>query len=152
MWAVDPQNDHAEGFIAYARNMLGNQFEELSISLITDLSVDAGQERRDLPPDVKRNVLLMLKELVNNALKHAQAKTISVRLHIGASALSLIVNDDGHGFYLSRTRPGGNGLSNLRKRAESIGAMFTMDSSPGGTTSTLIVPLPEPTIMRGSSA
>jgi len=34
----------------------------------------------------------------------------------------------------------------------SIGAVFTMDSSPGGTTSTLIVPLPEPTIMRGPSA
>lgn len=152
VWAVDPQNDHAEGFIAYVRNMLGNQFEELSIGLRTDLTVEAGQERRDLPPDVKRNVLLMFKELVSNALKHAQAKTISVRLHIGASALSLTVSDDGHGFDLSRTRAGGNGLSNLRKRAESIGAVLTMDSSTSGTTSTLTVPLPAPTIMRGPSA
>jgi signal transduction histidine kinase len=152
VWAVDPQNDHAEGFIAYVRNMLGKQFEELSISLRTDLTVETGQERRDLPPDVKRNVLLMLKELTNNALKHAQAKTISVHLHIGATALSLTVSDDGHGFDLSRTRPGGNGLGNLRKRAETIGATLTMDSSPSGTTSTLAVPLPAPTIMRGPSA
>jgi signal transduction histidine kinase/streptogramin lyase len=152
VWAVDPQNDHAEGFIAYVRNMLGKQFEELSIGLRTDLTLETGQERRDLPPDVKRNVLLMLKELVNNALKHAQAKTISVRLHIGASALSLIVNDDGHGFDLSHTRPGGNGLGNLRKRAESIGATLTMYSSTSGTISTLTVPLPAPTIMRGPSA
>jgi len=152
VWAVDPQNDHAEGFIAYVRNMLGKQFEELSIGLRTDLTVETGQERRDLPPDVKRNVLLMVKELVNNALKHAQAKTIIVRLHIGASALSLNVSDDGHGFDLSRTRPGGNGLGNLRKRAESIGAVLIMDSSPSGTTSSLTVPLPAPTIMRGPSA
>lgn len=152
VWAVDPQNDHAEDFVAYVRNMLGKQFEELSISLRTDLTVEAGQERRGLSPDVKRNVLLMLKELVNNALKHAQARTISVRLHVGASALSLTVSDDGHGFDPSHTRPGGNGLGNLRKRAESIGAMLTMDSSPSGTTSTLTVPLPAPTIMRGPSA
>ena len=39
VWAVDPQNDHAEGFIAYVRNMLGKQFEELSIDLITDLTL-----------------------------------------------------------------------------------------------------------------
>ena len=138
--------------VAYVRNMLGKQFEELSIGLRTDLTVEAGQERRDLSPDVKRNVLLMLKELVNNALKHAQAKTIGVRLHIGASALSITVNDDGHGFDLSHTRPGGNGLGNLRKRAESIGAVLTMDSSTNGTTSTLTVPLPAPTIMREPSA
>jgi len=148
VWTVDPQNDHAGNFIAHVRNMLGRQFEELSIDLRTDLNIEAGQELRDIPPDVKRNVVLILKETVSNALKHAQARTISVKLHIGADELTLRVEDDGIGFD-PRSKNGGNGLGNLRKRSEAVSGALDMVSDGAGTRYTLRVPLPPPTFMRG---
>ena len=140
VWTVDPKNDHAGDFIAHVRHMLGRQFEELSIGLRTDLTIEAGQELRAIPPDVKRNVVLILKETVSNALKHAQARTISVKLRIGADELTLRVEDDGRGFEPS-SKNGGNGLGNIRKRSEAIGGTLDVRSDESGTRYELRVPL-----------
>ncbi|MEO8588275.1 MAG: two-component regulator propeller domain-containing protein [Flavobacteriales bacterium] len=150
VWTVDPVNDHAERFVAFVRDLLGRQFEELSIVLRTDLSVGAGMELRDIPPDVKRNVVLILKEAVNNALKHAGAQHINVRMRIDARALQLDVHDDGRGFDPALLNGRGNGLNNLRKRAESVGATLEMRSNGDGTHVVLVVALPTPTIMRST--
>ncbi len=148
VWTVDPKNDHAEGFIAYVRNLLGRQFEELSVTVRTDLAIDPGMEHRDIPPDVKRNVVMILKESVSNALKHANARTITVGLCIGADELSLRVEDDGGGFNTSAERARGNGLGNMRKRSEGIGGALEVVSDVTGTRYCLRVPLPSPTFMR----
>ncbi len=133
VWTVDPRNDTAERFVAYVRDLLGRQFEELSVALRNDLTIEVGTEQRAIPPDVKRNVVLILKEAVSNALKHASAKVIIVRMHIGANELTLQVADDGKGFDPANVRAGGNGLGNLRKRAEAIGATLSVESNGSGT-------------------
>ncbi|MBL0046303.1 MAG: ATP-binding protein [Flavobacteriales bacterium] len=115
------------------RDLLGRQFEELSIALRTDLEVEAGMEQHNIPPDVKRNVVLILKEAVSNALKHGAAKTITVRMHVGMTELTLQVEDDGKGFDTSNARAGGNVLINLRRRAEAIGSELTLESDGTGT-------------------
>ncbi len=148
VWTVDPKNDHAENFIAYVRDLLGHQFEELSVALRTDLDVETGMEHREIPPDVKRNVMMILKEMVSNVLKHAGARAVSVKLHVGTSDLSLHVADDGGGFDPSMERRG-NGLGNLRKRSEAIGGMLKVERDATGTRYHLHVPLPSPTFMRG---
>jgi ligand-binding sensor domain-containing protein len=148
VWTVDPGNERAERFIAHVRDLLGRQFEELGVKLRTDLSVEAGMELRDIPPDVKRNVAMLLKEAVSNALKHAQARTVSVKLRIGAGELWLHVEDDGAGFDTSIERSRGNGLGNLRRRSEAMGGTLEVQSDATGTRYALRVPLPSPTFMR----
>ncbi|MBK6829675.1 MAG: hypothetical protein IPG92_02530 [Flavobacteriales bacterium] len=148
VWTVDPKNDDAEHFVAFVRDLLGRQFEELSVALKADLSVEAGMEQRDIPPDIKRNVVMILKETVSNALKHAGARTISVKLRIGTRELALHVEDDGAGFDTSAERSRGNGLGNLRKRSGSIGGTLNVTSDAQGTRYALHVPLPSPTFMR----
>lgn len=148
VWTVDPKNDDAEHFVAYVRDLLGRQFEELSVALRADLTVGTGMEQRDIPPDVKRNVVMILKETMSNALKHANAHAVSVRLLIGAHELILHVEDDGAGFDTSAERSHGNGLGNLRKRSEAIGGTLEVESDGAGTRYALRVPLPTPTFMR----
>lgn len=148
VWTVDPKNDDAEHFVAFVRDLLGRQFEELSVALRADLSIEPGMEQRDIPPDVKRNVVMILKETVSNALKHAGARTISVKLRIGTRELALHVEDDGAGFDTSADRSRGNGLGNLRKRSGSIGGTLNVTSDARGTRYALHVPLPSPTFMR----
>ena len=89
----------------------------------------------------------IIQESVNNALKHAQAKHIWVRLKQTSNALETTIQDDGRGFDLQKVRAtyeqrGSFGLLNIEERAKLIGGMAELNSAPGqGTTVRIIVPL-----------
>lgn len=135
VWTVDPGNDARSAFLAFVRNTLGRQFDELGVHLVQDLHVPEAEAPLTMPPDVKRNTILILKEAVNNALKHAAATEIQVHLHLTGDKLDLTVRDNGRGFDPVARSAAGNGLSNLRKRAEAAGGTLRIDSVAGqGTT------------------
>ncbi len=147
VWTVDPGNDARSAFIAFVRSTLGRQFDDLDILLEQDLHVNESEGALPLPPDVKRNTLLILKEAVNNALKHANARTIMVRLYIEGPRLELEVEDDGQGFDPALSARTGNGLSNFRKRAEAAGGNVTVLSTPGEGTRIRFIAEGLPTFM-----
>jgi signal transduction histidine kinase len=65
-----------------------------------------------------------------------------VRLEIVDDTLSLAISDNGVGFDVEHSRPGGNGLANIRNRMGSVGGRAEIVSAPGaGTTTTLLMPL-----------
>ena len=79
-------------------------------------------------------------EALHNVAKHASAETVELSLTSGLQGTVLRVRDDGTGFdggmsgaHSGRTWPG-LGLRSMRERAESLGAHFTVQSSPGGGT------------------
>ena len=77
---------------------------------------------------------LMYKEIVTNAAKHSGAKHVSITLRISSDHLAdLVVKDDGRGFDPDAST-NGNGLKNIRSRADSIGATAAVTSTPGGGT------------------
>ncbi len=81
-------------------------------------------------------------EAVNNALKHARAKAITVRLTVKDGRLRLEVKDDGAG--LAKDRGDGVGLGLMRHRAGLIGAELSVKSkSRGGVTVACELPLPK---------
>jgi signal transduction histidine kinase len=69
-------------------------------------------------------------EAVNNAIKHARARHVTLRLRRGEGALLLEVEDDGAGLKSTRTARG-LGLSIMQHRAATIGAELTIDSRRG---------------------
>lgn len=69
-------------------------------------------------------------ELINNALKHADADTINVQLVCGADLISLNVQDDGKGFDTTTETPGA-GLNNIRIRVAAVNGTMNIHSSPG---------------------
>jgi two-component system sensor histidine kinase DevS len=73
----------------------------------------------------------VVREAVSNAVRHAQATTITVRVKV-ADDLCIEVSDNGRGMPDEFT---GSGLTNLRRRAEQAGGEFTIESTPttGGT-------------------
>lgn len=72
----------------------------------------------------------MTQELVNNVLKHAHATEVTVQLRQAQGSLTLLVEDNGHGFDPEATA-GGMGMTNLRTRAEAIGATINIESVIG---------------------
>ncbi|HRO98542.1 MAG TPA: histidine kinase, partial [Flavobacteriales bacterium] len=142
VWTVDPRNDSFASFLAYVRSVLGRQFEDLQVELRADLRCADTDRDRTIGPELKRNILLVLKEAVSNALKHSGASQIDVQLHLDTVLAELVVRDNGHGFDPQRVREGANGLANFTKRAEALAGTASVMTGPDGTTVTLKVLIP----------
>jgi signal transduction histidine kinase len=76
---------------------------------------------------------LMIRESVRNAVQHAQAGRIRVALHEDGDELRVSIDDDGQGLPEGAAEQSRGGLSHLRERAESIGAVLRVSSSEVGT-------------------
>ncbi|MFF4236239.1 GAF domain-containing sensor histidine kinase [Actinomadura geliboluensis] len=96
-----------------------------------------------LPEEHEAVAFRITQEALYNALRHARASTVEVRLATADGQAVLEVADDGTGFDASDTEPqGGLGLASMRARAHSIGGELTIDAVPGrGTTVRLEVAL-----------
>ena len=100
-----------------------------------------GVEEIILEKQSQFNIYRVIQEAVNNILKHAEAKEISIQLSIQDGQLCLLIEDDGKGFD-TKTRIGGRGLGNIRTRLSWLRAKLAIDSTPGmGTTITAAIPL-----------
>jgi len=87
---------------------------------------------RRLSPDQELALLRIAQEAMHNALKHADAPTISVQLRHAASSTQLSVSDRGRGFdpgHLPRTART-MGLQGMRERAAAVGATLTIEARP----------------------
>lgn len=92
-----------------------------------------------LSPGIEETLYHIAQEALNNALKHADATAVSVKLTQEAGdVIQLVIVDNGRGFDLALAlETGGMGLDNMRQRAESQGGALTIESLPGqGTTIT----------------
>jgi signal transduction histidine kinase len=100
---------------------------------------------RRLPVEVQGAMLRIVQEAVANAVRHAEASTVSITLAFRPRALRVTIADDGRGFRVEpdfRAYAGHWGLLGMRERAQQIGAKLRVSSVPGrGTTATLEVPL-----------
>jgi signal transduction histidine kinase len=85
-----------------------------------------------LPPLVAAHVFRIACEAILNALRHADARSISVDLARDDGSLAVAVRDDGRGLPMA-TRPGATGLRAMENRAATIGADLTLTTPPDGT-------------------
>jgi signal transduction histidine kinase/ligand-binding sensor domain-containing protein len=79
----------------------------------------------------ERNLLLIAREAIRNALLHAQPARIDLRLRFEPRDVYLEVRDDGRGFPTDRTEPGHYGIIGMRERVEELGGSLQIESEPG---------------------
>jgi signal transduction histidine kinase len=117
-----------------------------SSGLPVDFSTSGTERRR--PAEVELALYRMAQEALNNALHHAQANHVSVRMEFNSHVTRLDITDDGKGFEVPKTpaefTPQGHfGLLGLYERSELIGALLEISSSPGkGTRLSIDLPFP----------
>ncbi|AEI49252.1 sensor histidine kinase [Runella slithyformis] len=100
-------------------------------------------------PEGQKEIVLfrVVQEILNNAIKHAAAKTITVTLRYEPAQFTLTIQDDGKGFDLDTVigremSQSGAGLRNIKRRTELVGGSCQMESTPGhGTKVTLQLPI-----------
>lgn len=100
-----------------------------------------GEEKR-LPPKYEVALFRLVQESVQNALKHANAREIKVKIEIKKNGVTAVIRDDGKGFDKTDKSPNSFGLIGMRERVEILGGDLSIDSKVGAGTVVLIqVPL-----------
>jgi signal transduction histidine kinase len=87
-------------------------------------------EKISLSMEKRRDMFLLFKEAVNNLVKYSGAKNALVKVGLEGQSVSMLVKDDGKGFDRNRV-VSGNGMHNMEQRAAAMGAVFSIQSSPG---------------------
>jgi len=130
VWALNIKNDTLAGLLAYIRQyavrFLDDNMLECNLSIpkqIPDLSV-TGSRRRD--------IFLLVKESLNNAVKHARATKVDI-VFIIDDFLQIKIHDDGVGFDASMLTTTSNGLRNMGKRVDELMGTMTIKNHEGTT-------------------
>ena len=135
VWAVRPGSDTLQGLVEYIAHFANELFEGNPTRCRLDLPHDL--PALALPPEVRHNIFLIVKEALTNTLKHAAAGEVHVQAKANGSTLEIVVEDNGQGF-VPADRPAPdqrNGLGNMRQRAETIGGKLELHSAAGSGTS-----------------
>jgi signal transduction histidine kinase len=104
-----------------------------------EFEFNANEDLHDLklPMEVRRNVYLIFKESTNNLVKYANASRVRFSIKEENRNLTMMIQDNGKGFDTDKANKG-NGLHNMKKRAEEIGGHLWIESRQNeGTTITL---------------
>ncbi|MBI5216481.1 MAG: ATP-binding protein [Ignavibacteriae bacterium] len=144
VWSVSPQHDTLESLILRIRLLTTELCKANNIKY--EITLDGKSIQVSLPDEVRRNIYLVFKEAITNAVRYSEATLIRIHGVMESGVLELIVADDGKGFSetvrgdeSNRRTMSGNGLRNMRKRSEEIGAEFSIVSEEGkGTTVRLV--------------
>jgi signal transduction histidine kinase len=137
VWTINPENDNFEKIMDRMRSFA----YELLLARKIDFEFDAKESLNDLKlsMEARKNLYLIFKEATNNMVKYSNADKAHFSLTEAEKMLTMIIHDNGKGFDM-QSASSGNGLRNMKKRAEEIGGALRIDSSPGdGTTIQLSV-------------
>lgn len=135
IWVLDDKKDTLDHVL--------NRIRQFAEPLCTAAHIQFRQEITDIPAEhklgkeEKRNLYMILKESVNNSIKYAGCKNISLNATLKNRSMEIVIADDGIGFEAGSVNYG-NGLKNIQSRVKEIGYTVIIDSVKGkGTTITL---------------
>ncbi len=138
IWTTDVENDTLVDLITYIRDQAYGQFEHIDVDFAAKIPseipevVVSGRNRREIS--------LMVKELIHNAYKHSDASIITLEMYISNKSLSIWINDDGKGFDYTTVRPASMGLKNAEARIRRLKGKIKIQSV-GGTKIFIEIPL-----------
>jgi len=140
VWAVNPRHDTLDSLATYLGRFAQEYLAAARIRCRLDVPVDL--PAWPLTAEVRHNLFLAFKEALHNAVKHAGAAEVRVRLETCPQGFTLLVEDDGCGFDPAALQSPsseplqrrGHGLQNMRQRLADVGGRCEIESRPGAGT------------------
>ena len=139
IFELRPAELESEGFVA----TLAKHLAVLERAYGIHATLEVHGERR-LPGAVEAELFRIVQEALNNVVRHARATAVGVSITMTADTVLVEVHDDGVGFDPSARpiRSTRLGLTSMRERAQGLGGVIAVDSTPGrGTTVRVEVPV-----------
>ena len=139
VWAINPERDSMRDLTRRMRQHADEVFTLRDI----DLEFDAPAPDQNLKLGVKlrRDLLLIFKEAVNNAARHAKCSRVKIDFRARGPELLLVIADNGVGFSLGDSGDG-HGLMSMQRRARKLGGTLEVETQAGkGTTVSARIPM-----------
>ena len=129
IWTMNSSNDSFGNMAAYIRSYAIEYFENTGIRCIVKISADLPEFV--VNGEIRRHIFLVVKEALNNVLKHAKATEVSLVFKKETDRISLYIQDNGVGIDFNNIRSFGNGLKNMKQRMIKSGLEFSIENKNG---------------------
>jgi len=127
IWLINPHKETLEDIFVklreYAQNMC------IAKNITPNIEVSGVMESCKLTIETRKNIYLFCKEAINNVAKYSNATILKMSFLLHEGFLDISIYDDGNGFDMNTVKRG-NGLENMQKRADEIGAHCQIQSAP----------------------
>jgi len=133
VWFINPENDKMEDLLLRMKDIAGTVLGEIEWRF----SEPPAPSRRSLSLDFRQNVFLMFKETMTNILKHAKATLVEINISETGGEWKMTIRDNGVGFDANAATRG-NGLKNLRRRADQLKGTLEIITQSGSGTGTIV--------------
>lgn len=130
IWVLTPENITISGLIARIREYSTDYLDDFPLAFY----FNAAHPENDFPitTESHRHFLMVVKEALNNIIKHARATQINIDITLDDQAFTMTINDNGKG--IPHKHHQGNGLLNMKTRIAQIGGQLDiMENHPSGT-------------------
>ena len=139
IWAINPAHDTLDQIGIHMKEYTAELLDPTDISYSFEMGKDIEKTKFELSK--RKDLFLIFKEALNNALKYSRATKIEMVLKRKNEYIILGVKDNGKGFNPSEVLRG-NGLRNMKHRAENSGGFLQIESQKGkGTSLQLKIPI-----------
>jgi signal transduction histidine kinase len=129
VWAIDTRNSTFLDLTERMREFAEDQLEPLQIAYRFEL--EALPQKKELSSEIRHASLLIFKEFLTNTVKHAQASRVDIKLLRRGRNFEMIIQDDGRGMDEHKKTSTGQGLANMKMRAQKIKASLDFLEGPG---------------------
>lgn len=119
VWAVNPRNDRLDKMLYYISNYFENHLSLTNISFRVQIPDEVPDSF--ISAEVRHNIFSVIKEGINNTLKHSGASAIELVFHYSNNRLAILLKDNGSGIDFGKITEFSNGIVNMKKRIHSIG-------------------------------
>lgn len=129
IWSMSSQNDSLGNMVGYIRSYATDYLENTGIE--HNIIIPENLPAIEVTGTIRRNVFLVIKEALQNIIKHSGAQKVHIEMKKEKDGLSLTIHDDGKGIDFNNIRPYSNGLTNMRKRMSDVGIDFSIENNNG---------------------
>jgi signal transduction histidine kinase len=128
VWSIDARNDSWGNMLDRMKDVVYNTLLLKEINAIFDIKgIDHSHK---IPLKYRQNIFYIFKEAVTNIVKHSDATEVRIVMHKTPHLFEMEIADNGNGFDSKDVRYG-NGLRNMKMRAENIGGILDILTETG---------------------
>jgi signal transduction histidine kinase/ligand-binding sensor domain-containing protein len=137
IWSMKPGKEEFINLSSRIKNFASDILGATDIAYHINIDKQLENELNDIT--IRKSILLITKEAINNAAKYSTATLINVEIKLDKNIIKLIVTDNGIGFNTAGIN--GNGIQNMQRRVKELSGEFKIESFQNiGTTILITIP------------
>ena len=129
IWSMSSHNDTLDNMVSYIRSYTIEYLENTGVN--PTIIIPESLPAIIVNGTIRRNVFLVIKEALQNIIKHAHATEVKIELKKEAMGFALTIHDNGIGIDFNNLRPFSNGLKNMKKRMKDVEIDFSIENNNG---------------------